>query len=397
MLRKWLAALALLSSAAVAQEVPRPSLAELSQQARAAREAGDYPGYLRAVEALRDLMPWSPAMAYNMARAYALNGRRAEANATLGKLADAGWGFDAANDPVLTSLKGDAIFTQVASRLAANNQPHGAATAQRKLALAGKQPEGIAATSDGTLYVGALRDGIYRIDSAGLTKLYTPGPGLGVVGLRVDEARRELLACLGNDRTGKSRFVRLALPDLAPRTAIDFPAPNAFCNDSTLLPDGRVAITDSTGGRLWVANRDRLTEVKTSTPLYYPNGVAFGGGRLYVAHAAGLLIVDPATGDAAPVKAGATSLIGIDGLIWHDDALVAVQNGAQPIRILRITPPAALADAAKVEVLAAGHPALNGATTAAAVGDMLLVLSQTGIPVGSLPDDPMLVEVPISR
>ena len=390
----WVAAaLAAVSTLTLAQEAPRPSLDSLTQQARAARQAGDYPGYLRALEGLRAMLPWSPAIQYNMVRGYALNGRKAEALATLNALADAGWGFDALGDDVLTPLRGDAAFQTVGERLAANARPQGKATAWRKIGLAGKQPEGVAATADGTLYVGALRDGIYRVDADALTQLYVPGGGWGVVGLRVDAPRRELIACLSEEAAGKGRLVRLALPDLAERAQVDLPAAGAFCNDSTVLPDGRVPLTDSTGGRLWIADRTTIAEVKTDKPLIYPNGIAFADGKLYVADAAGLRTVDPATGASQDVTAAATSLIGIDGLIAHDGKLLAVQNGTQPIRILRLTP-AATGDT-QVEVLAAGHPVLSGATTSAVVGDRLLVLTQTGIPNGSLPDDPTLVEVPL--
>jgi hypothetical protein len=393
-MRIWAMAAALAASTiAFAQDAPRPSFAELTQQARAAREAGDYPGYLKAIETLRAMIPWSPAMQYNLVRAYALNGRKAEALATLGALADAGWGFDALGDDVLAPLRGDPAFKAVGERLAANARPQGRATAGRRIGLAGKQPEGVAATADGTIYVGALRDGIYRVDAEALTRLYEPGGAWGVVGLRVDAPRRELIACLSDEAAGKGRLVRLALPDLAERARVDLPAAGAFCNDGAVLPDGRVALTDSTGGRLWIAGRTTINEVKTDRPLIYPNGIAFSGGKLYVADAAGLRTVDPATGASREVTAGATSLIGIDGLTAHGDALLAVQNGTQPIRILRITP--AGSGDARVEVLAAGHAILSGATTAAAVGDRLLVLTQTGIPNGSLPDDPMLVEVPL--
>jgi hypothetical protein len=398
MIRSIMVMLLLAGSAlAAAQDAPRPSPETLSQQARAAREARDYPGYLKAIEALRDMLPWSPVIRYNMVRAYALNGRKAEAIATLVSLADAGWGFDAAGDAVLAPLHGDPAFKAVAARLAANGQPRGQVAPSRELDLAGKQPEGVAATADGTVYVGALREGIHRVEVSGLKRLYAPGGAWGIVGLRVDAPRGELIACVSDEAAGKARIVRLALPDLQPRASVDIPAAGAFCNDSAVLPDGRVAVTDSTGGRLWIADRTAIVEVKTDKPLVYPNGVAFGGGRLYVAHAGGLLVVEPATGATQEVKAGATSLVGIDGLTWRDGSLLAVQNGTQPIRILRITPPAELSNDARIELLASGHPELNGATTAAAVGDRLLVLTQTGIPNGSQPDDPMLVAVPLGR
>jgi sugar lactone lactonase YvrE len=382
-----------MTPSAGAQDAPAPSLNELTQQARAAREAGDYPAYLKNVEALQRMLPSSPTVRYSLVRAYALNGRKAEALAELQALADAGWGFDAAGDTVLAPLKDDPGFPAVSAQLAQNGQPRGDTKPWRKLALAGKQPEGVAIAPDGTLYVGALKDGIYRSGTSGLTRLYQSPGGWGVVGLRVDTPRRELIACLSDEAAGKGRLVRLALPDLTERAHADLPATGAFCNDSTVLPDGRVALTDSTGGRLWIADRNTARQVKADKPLIYPNGVAYSGGKLYVADAGGLHVIDPDSGASAPVRAGATGLVGIDGLIDHRGRLYAVQNGTQPIRVLRITPEKD--GSAQVEVLASGHSFLSGATTAAATGNRLLVLTQTGIPNGSQPEDPLLVEVPI--
>jgi hypothetical protein len=372
-----------------------PSLETLIQRARAAREAGDHPAYLKNVEAMVAMLPWQPAARYSLARAYALNGRGAEAIGVLDDLAAAGWGFDAAGDAVLASLRGDPAFKVAAARLAANAKPQGHAEPLRKLPLAGKQPEGIVATADGTLYIGTLRDGIYRIEADGLRELYRPGAGWGVVGLRVDAARGEMIACVTDEAVGKGRVVRLALPDLKPRATVDLKAERVLCNDSAVLPDGRLAVTDSTGGRLWLVDHSAAAPMKLDRSLIYPNGVAFGGGSLYVAHVGGLLTVDLATGVTRDVKADDTALIGIDGLTWHEGKLLAVQNGTQPIRILRITPPADADADAKVEVLAAGHAMLSGATTATPTGGKLVVVTQTGIPNGSLPDDPMLVTVPL--
>jgi outer membrane protein assembly factor BamB len=380
-------------AAGQAQDSPRPSFETLTQQARAAREAGDFPSYLKAVEGLQAMLPWSPTVRYSMARAYALNGRKGEALAVLKALGDAGWGFDTAGDAVLAPLRDEAGFATVAQLLARNAQPRGAVRVWRKLPLAGKQPEGEAATDDGTLYVGALKDGIYQVGADAFMRLYQPEQGWGVVGLRVDAPRGELIACLSDEAAGTGRLVRLALPDLRERARADIPATAAFCNDSAVLSDGRVAFTDSTGGRLWIADRVGARQVPTDTPLIYPNGVAALDGRLYVAHAGGLRRVDPETGRSDEVTAAGTALIGIDGLIAGEDALYAVQNGTAPIRVLRIRPQPG--GGAEVDVLASGHAILNGATTVARHRDRLIVLSQTGIPNGSLPDDPVLVEVPI--
>ena len=153
------------------------------------------------------------------------------------------------------------------SDLSSMAAPQGQATPWRKLALAGKQPEGVAATADGLLYVGALGEGIHRVDAGGLARLYAPPSGWGIVGLRVDAPRRELIACVSNETLGTARLLRLSLPALTERASTDLPATGALCNDTTVLPDGRIALTDSTGGRLWIATRNAVSQVKLGKPL----------------------------------------------------------------------------------------------------------------------------------
>lgn len=373
---------------------PPASFPTLMERARVAREANDHPAYLKAMEAMAAMLPQQPLVRYGLARGYALNGRNAEAVAILTALGEAGWGFDAKGDQTLASLRSVPAFAAAADRLAANLKPSGDVRPLRKLALAGRQPEGIAASADGTLYVSTLKGGVWRIGTTDLRELYRPGGNWGSVGLRIDGRRNEMIACTIDEAAGKGRVVRLTLPDLKPRASVDMPAAGVLCNDSAILPDGRLAVTDSTGGRLWLVGDAKAEPVKLDRGLIYPNGIAFGGGRLYVAHLGGLLIVDPDSGATREVKAK-TALVGIDGLTWHEGKLLAVQNAGRPVRVLRITPPGDAAAEAQVEVLASGHPILTGATTAAAVGDRLIVLTQTGIPNGSQPDDPMLVAVPL--
>jgi hypothetical protein len=185
---------------------------------------------------------------------------------------------------------------------------------------------------------------------------------------------------------------RRRLSDGALIAMYPLPAAGTFCNDIALVPGGFVA-TDSNNGILYRLQNARLVALPTA-PLMFANGIAAdpSGSRLYVATGNGVMAVDLATNAVRPVAA-AQLLGGIDGMVWHDGALYAVQGTVAPPRLLRITP--AEDGTARVEALLSGHPSLAGATTVALRPGEAIVLSQTGIPNGSRPDDPVLLRVPI--
>lgn len=281
---------------------------------------------------------------------------------------------------------------------AASDAPQGTLQNSLRLGLAGTQPEGVAwSPQERVLYVGTIRDGtIHRIVGSSPARVYERREaGFGIVGLRIDEHRRLLYACASNAGTGEAKLLRLSLPDLRQLAAIAIPAEKAFCNDIALLGDGRIAVTDSNNGRVWILAEERFTPLALPKPLTYPNGIAFDpeNNRLYVAHWPGVIVIDMKTGESREVAAAPKALAGIDGLSFENGLLYAVQNGVAPERLIRIRPAKDPAGKAEVETLFAGHKEMRGTTTAALMDGRIAILAQTGIPDGSLPDDPLILFV----
>ena len=398
MLRKSGLKLVFLLGAAAAlcaqAEPPGAAFNRIGGEARAAREARDYPAYLARIRELVALLPGHSAMHYSLARGLSLAGDRAGAIAALGRIAEQGYGYDAAADPSFESLRGDPAFTAVVERLAANRATIGTAGPSHTLGLAGQQPEGIASLGGGSFLLGALRGGIYRIDPGAAPRLLASA-GASVVGIRPDPASGTFLACISDEAGGSSMVQRRRIADGALVASYPFPAERTFCNDVVIVPGGFVA-TDSTNGILYRLRGDRV-EAIPGAQLVFANGIAAdpSGATLYVASGNGIVAVDLATGRTR-LLAQPRLLGGIDGMVWHDGALIAVQNVTQPERLLRITPPQDGGDA-RIEVLLSGHPQLAGSTTVAIDGNDAVVISQTGIPNGTLPDDPILLRVPLTR
>jgi hypothetical protein len=362
-------------------------------EARAARERQDYAAYLANVHMLAAILPGNASIHYSIARGQSLTGDRAGALVTLGRLAELGFAYDVAADASFAGMRDEPALTAVAARLAANVAPRGHASPPRALGLAGQQPEGVASLGGGAFLVGALRGGIYRVDPGAAARQIATA-GAAVVGIRPDPASGTFLACVSDETARRSMVQRRRIADGALLAMYPLPAAGTFCNDIALIPGGFVA-TDSDTGTLYRLQDGRL-EALPGVSVLFANGIAAdpSGDRLYVASGGGVFTVELATGRSRPL-APAQLLGGIDGMVWHDGALIAVQNVVTPARLLRIVPSSDGADA-RVDVLLSGHPQLVGATTVAVDDGEAVVLGQTGIPNGSLPDDPILLRVPLA-
>jgi sugar lactone lactonase YvrE len=250
----------------------------------------------------------------------------------------------------------------------------GGAVGATTIALPGADfyPEGIAAATDGTLYVGSVTLGsIVRIPAtatepeedefveAGIAER-------GVIGLTVDEARDRLWFCdssplaPGGDLVGINldsglEEVRHALPDQAP-TGGDADAGadagdaggaagvTTFCNDVVVAQNGNIFVTD-TGGRVFrvlAADFDTANsaDVWLSDPaLTAPNGIDVVGSDLIIASNGRLVAVDPSSNTPASTVrvinltegGDAATLCGPDGLQTvpgSNTEIVVVENGA---------------------------------------------------------------------
>jgi hypothetical protein len=216
-------------------------------------------------------------------------------------------------------------------------------------------PEGLSVDSrDGTLFVSSLRHrNVWVLPPAGAARWLLPEEGAGrgaVFGVK-----------LAAD--GKSVWLTLAP---SPHMALG-PAESAVVaelwqvdrasaavlrrvrlGDGTGIPgelaiatDGTVLVSDAVLGRLYRLKAG-ATEVETieSPLLRSPQGIAIHADErsaIVADWSHGLLRWNLETNVISAVEAPSTmALLGIDGLLFVDGALIAVQNGVAPMRMLRI-------------------------------------------------------------
>jgi sugar lactone lactonase YvrE len=150
--------------------------------------------------------------------------------------------------------------------------------------------------------------------------------------------------------------------------------------DVAVAPNGDVYVSDSQSP--WIlkvpAAGDTLERFMTHPSFRSLQGlaVAADGGTMYVAdYSHGLFRIDLTrrTAQAVRVPPGVTTL-GIDGLYLHDGALVAVQNGIAPARVVRFCLDAS-GDAVRRAELLDRSPALaDEPALGAVVGDSVFYI-----------------------
>jgi sugar lactone lactonase YvrE len=351
--------------------VPGPALAQTSvatdpvlesrthyAEALQAYKARDYPQFLEHARLAQRLRPTHGAATYALAAAYALTGDTAAALASLRRFAELGYTAEPAADSDYATLRGSLALEEVERRLVRNRAPLVRSKAAFTLPEPDLLAEGVAYDRrEGTFFVSAVharkiiamtRDGRFS-DFAVLD-----APGLWApLGMRVDPVRRLLwaataavpqMAGYARADSGRSALLRFDLETgkLTGRFAVpDDGRPHAL-GDVTVTRAGDVYASDSRSPILFrvPANADSLERFLESPLLLSAQGLALDGEErtLYIAdYSRGVIRVDLASRVAAVLPAADTVLaLGIDGLYYHAGALIGIQNGVEPHRVVRL-------------------------------------------------------------
>ena len=331
----------------------------------------DYPLYLSSLSKMVGPETRQPALLYQIAGAYALNGNHQQASTYLGKLAHMGLAYPIATDPDFAEFKRSEQFATILKAFDKNKlhkHPSKQAFILREKDLI---PEGIAYDEkENKWYVGSIyKRKIVTIDPNGNVDDFTKEgqDGLyGVLGMKVDEARRELWVCsaaLGADTSGASGIFKydLSTKKLIQKYILEGGVQKHLLNDLVIAGNGDIYATNSgTGGVFKIARDGGQPEefIKPGT-FIYPNGIALSpdGKKVLVADFAGISAVSI---ESRKIEALTyppnTTLAGIDGLYLYNDYLVAVQNFVMPQRIIKMKLNKLYSGIDKVEVLEANLP-----------------------------------------
>ncbi len=376
----------------------RERAAGLMREGHGAYEKKDYALFLQKNEAAREAFPRGLRALLNIARAHALLGRVGESALALDRLTALGVHLDAATEADFAPVREEPGFRPALDRAAALLAPLVSGSEAFRLKEKDLITEGIAHDpTTGDFFLSSVHKGkIVRVGRSGPARDFSieGQDGLfSVLALRVDAPRRLLWAT--SVALPQSRRFRkedegralLAAFDLGTAKLVKtVPAPTGAkhnLNDLVIDTQGRLFVSDAVSSHLFVLDpgASALRVLVHAGTFVSPQGLALSADEktLWVAdYALGLARVEVGTGRVLFVDTPETpSLQGLDGLVAHEGALLAIQNGVAPHRVirLRLDPSGTRVD--RVETLERGHPAYDEPTLGVVVGSELFYVANS--------------------
>lgn len=372
---------------------------EVAAKAAGAYGAGRYEEAAGLYMRVTQLLPRSTSARVNAARALARSGEASQALEQLGIAVDHGVRFDPA-DEAWSSLGKDSRFCRLESRMRARTAPLVRSTTAFLLAK-DLIPESIAFDpKTGAFFVGSMyKAKIVRIAPNGAVTDFVPSRRdglLGVLGVKVDGTRRELWAATGNfgerppmevddpATTGKGGLFRFNLDTgelIRAYWSPGTPEKPVQFNDLVITSSGDVYATAGQEGIWRVPSGAETIQPFLTRPDAFFNGIANteDGRTLFAAsHFEGVLRVDVASKAASLLDLPpAVALGGIDGLYVHENSLVAVQNGTDPIRVIRAWLNPEMTRVTRFAVLEQEHPLSDIPLTGVITGDHLYYVARS--------------------
>ncbi len=357
------------------------------------------PALASAVEALkRDIAsdPQNPMLHYALASRALAVGDRALSLAQLRETLRLGSGFLPPRDLGLRALNDDPAYEAIRSEME-SVLPRVNEDALRAFTLTDKTflPEGIAYdASSRRFFIGStVQKKIFAVDANGNTSTFVQDDTLdSLLGLAVERKTNRLLVISTNGFIEKDLTKRrnlIVAYDLAQAKEVERVriADALQLNDIALLPDGSWAVSDTQAHRVWfIAGSTGSRSIRALTPAGATrgaNGIAVSndGDYVYVGAVRALLRVRVLDGLVETVRMPAReSLAAIDGLVFHQGSLLAIQNSTNPGRVVRATLASDGLSVTNVEtILSHHHVDVAEPTTLAVVEDDAYVLATTNV------------------
>lgn len=369
---------------------------ELVKSAQKLYQEKKYPEYLTTLEKALKLRPNHPELVYNYAGAQALLGNKQEAITELNKYADFGLIANPAEDSDFALIKDTTGFQAVLKKLEKNRLPIGHGEVVSKIQEKDLITEGLTYDpQEEKFYIGSVRKRkIITVDKNGQTSDFTSSQqdGLwGVFGLKIDAKRRILWAASSviTEMSGFSKEeenqVAIFQYDLKSKKLIKkFSLPSDkqkhLFGDLTINSQGDVFITDSFSPNIYKISLEKnALETFLSGPFVSLQGIAFSsdGKKFFVSdYSQGIFSVDLASKNITKLSSpNNATLLGIDGIYFYQDSLIAVQNGVNPQRIIRLSLSSNLQNIDKLEVIEASKTLLPDPTLGTIVSNEFYFLA----------------------
>lgn len=371
---------------------PLAALALVLLLSPAFTQENDARATIASIQRLLAERPNDPTLYYYLAAFQARAGDKADAVASLGKVAELGKGFLPVRFMGFDAIWQDEAFRKVYAQLEAKLPRIADAPVVIEIPDRDFIPEGMAWDGESRLFFfgSVAQRRIVAVDASGkLTPFSQPDDGLwSVLGIAIDPARRKLHAVSTNALTAEGRkalaneIVTYDLRTGRKRGGVTVPDAEQL-NDVALAPNGDLYASDSASGAVWRIRGREVTAFLPAGQVRGSNGVAVSadGKALYVAHTTGVACVHTTSGAVERVMVPRGEAVSaIDGLYVQGDGLLGVQNVTNPARIIRMQLSADGKAITQVETLQSHHhPAFDDPTTGAIVGRDFYVLASAQV------------------
>lgn len=352
----------------LAAAIDRAHYQELTKELRERAKQKDWQGAREVLEKIgRELPAPTPRYMLISASIEMHLGQKAQALEWLQKFAATGLSYDIEKDPDLKVLLNETAGQKLAAGMKENSKPVMNGELVCSLPQADTMPEDITyLNSSGAFIVSSVRHHtLYRVTlpKTGATncsmeelQLSAEARRWPVLAVSFDPKRKVLWATASampgfsgfpKDDEGKAMLMEIDLKSgKLPRSFSPTTQGSAVLGDMCVTADGTVYLTDSIGGgvyRLHGALQTGKLE-KIADGLFSPQTpvLARDGHRLFVAdYTIGIAVIDlPPSGQMAKVNylphPENIADVALDGLYLDGDSFIGIQNGTEPVRILRL-------------------------------------------------------------
>ena len=370
-----------------------------SAAANKACAAKEYESCRQHLLRLKDVLDGRVDTIYRLAKVEAKLGHLPEALRLLELFAKAGLPFaNPAGDADFAALRDGADFARITALLDAAKKPVTASKPFLTLAEKDLVAEDIAYDSlSKRFFVSSVRQGkILAIDKNGhaVDFLAQGQPDLwAILPLGVDAKRRYLWAATAAMPEGpgysaaiegRSALLKYSLDSAGLLKRYDLPTGKHALGDMTVSPSGDVFVSDGTEGTVyWVDHtRDSMEILAPPGTFRSPQTPALSddGRSLLVAdYSRGISVIDLASKQTKLLKhPPELSLGGIDGLYLSGTTLIAIQNGTNPERIIRMKLDDALTNIVEWQTIEANWKGLGDPTHGVLVGHDFYFIANSG-------------------
>lgn len=333
-------------------QIRSQSQKEVYQQSVDAYKNKDYATFLKLTKQLDSVRPYHPAYTYNLASAFALNGKEKEAIATLQKvvLMNATTAFETDDD--FKSIANSEGFQQLLTLKKSQEQTISNSTKVVSLSEKELHPEGLEFLSKSNVWLASSirKRKIVSFDSkTGVCKdWFTDNQLYAVFSMKKDTNEQFLWVAtsalpemerFSSDLEGKAAVLKIDIKTKKVVQRFEI-AGNHVLGDLYVTRNNVVYVSDSNKPILYKIENDVMSEwISLENEAYNLQGITMNSDEnlLFVAdYLKGIAAISLRDNERKWFTFPEGTIgKGIDGLCFYNHSLIAVQNGVKPIRLVR--------------------------------------------------------------